>query len=229
MKSKLLIRNSSIAPSNFWREIVVLTETNAETAVCRQVWQMVYQRWRNLLPWSSGYYIANSSYTLIALYGAKSQKTVASLSLHKRFSCSHSFLCKNWIIFCYEIFHEDAILLRSMGLAYLYKKKLIWNIYWYKYDVEELKVFDDGTLIQLLSLGHYPTSCFYLKHTTFRRADSISAFRWNLLSWAQSIELIPISGHQHQHKAEYINQTQHNLSTEVKTNITELHTHDGHA
>jgi hypothetical protein len=34
---------------------------------------------------------------------------------------------------------------------------------------------------------------------TFQRLESVvSFFRWNLLSWAQSIELIPISGHQHQ-------------------------------
>jgi hypothetical protein len=33
----------------------------------------------------------------------------------------------------------------------------------------------------------------YLKHTTFWRLDSVSVFRLNLLSWAQSIELVPIS------------------------------------
>jgi hypothetical protein len=43
--------------------------------------------------------------------------------------------------------------------------------------------------------GHSPSSCFYLKqNTTFRRLDSVSVFRWNLLSWVQSIELVPISG-----------------------------------
>jgi hypothetical protein len=35
---------------------------------------------------------------------------------------------------------------------------------------------------------------------TFRRLDSVSVFRWNLLSWAKSIELFPITGLQHQHK-----------------------------
>jgi hypothetical protein len=33
--------------------------------------------------------------------------------------------------------------------------------------------------------------------TTLRRLDSVS-FRWNVLSWAQSTELVRISGHQHQ-------------------------------
>jgi hypothetical protein len=42
-------------------------------------------------------------------------------------------------------------------------------------------------------LHTYPSSWLYLKHTTFRKLDSISVFRWNLLSWAQSIELVPIS------------------------------------
>jgi hypothetical protein len=45
--------------------------------------------------------------------------------------------------------------------------------------------------------GHYTSSCFCLKSTKFRRLDSVSVFRWNLLSWSQSIELVPISGHQH--------------------------------
>jgi hypothetical protein len=58
---------------------------------------------------------------------------------------------------------------------------------------------------------------FFLFKTTFRRLDSICVFRWNLLSLAQSIELLPISGHQHQHKIGYINQPQHNISARVKT------------
>jgi hypothetical protein len=41
--------------------------------------------------------------------------------------------------------------------------------------------------------GQYPMSCFYFKHTTFRRLDFAFFFRWNLLSWAQLIELVPIS------------------------------------
>jgi hypothetical protein len=48
----------------------------------------------------------------------------------------------------------------------------------------------DGTNIVS---GHYPWSCFYLKHTTLRRLDSVSVFMWNLLSCAQSIELVRIS------------------------------------
>jgi hypothetical protein len=50
-----------------------------------------------------------------------------------------------------------------------------------------LKVCDDGTLIQLLCFWTLSTSCFYLKHTIFRGLDSVSIFRWNVLSWAQSM------------------------------------------
>jgi hypothetical protein len=32
--------------------------------------------------------------------------------------------------------------------------------------------------------GHYPLSCFYLKHTSSWRLDFVSVSRWNLLSWA---------------------------------------------
>jgi hypothetical protein len=48
-------------------------------------------------------------------------------------------------------------------------------------------------------------------------------------SWAQSIELVPISGHQHQHRVGYINKSQHKPSVRVKTNnkkLKKLHTHE---
>jgi hypothetical protein len=70
--------------------------------------------------------------------------------------------------------------------------------------------------------GHYPLSCFHLRHTMFRRLDSFSIFRWNLLSYTQLIELIPISGCLHQHKREYINQAQHKPSARVKTDIKSI-------
>jgi hypothetical protein len=44
------------------------------------------------------------------------------------------------------------------------------------------------------------------------------------------MEVVPISGHQNHHKAEYINQAQHKSSTRVKTKIENfklLHTHIG--
>jgi hypothetical protein len=56
--------------------------------------------------------------------------------------------------------------------------------------------------------------------------ESVSVFRWNLLSWAQ---LIPISGHLHQHKMGYTNQAQHKSSARVKTKIRiikNLHMHE---
>jgi hypothetical protein len=34
-----------------------------------------------------------------------------------------------------------------------------------------------------------------LENTTFRRLDSVPVFMWNLLSWAQQIELRSVSGH----------------------------------
>jgi hypothetical protein len=34
------------------------------------------------------------------------------------------------------------------------------------------------------------------------RLDSVSVFRWNLLSWTQSLELVSISGHQHQSQSQ---------------------------
>jgi hypothetical protein len=48
-------------------------------------------------------------------------------------------------------------------------------------------------------VGHYPSFCLYL-NTTFRRLDSVSVFRWSLLSWAKSIELVPIAGHLYQYQ-----------------------------
>jgi hypothetical protein len=51
--------------------------------------------------------------------------------------------------------------------------------------------------------GHYPSSYFFISNTTFQRLDSVSVFSKTLLSWTQSIDLIPISGHQYQHKIGY--------------------------
>jgi hypothetical protein len=33
--------------------------------------------------------------------------------------------------------------------------------------------------------------------TTFQREDSVSVFRWNLLSWAKQVELVSVSGPAH--------------------------------
>jgi hypothetical protein len=35
---------------------------------------------------------------------------------------------------------------------------------------------------------------FLFKYVTFRRLDSVSVFKWNLLSWTQSTDLVLISG-----------------------------------
>jgi hypothetical protein len=48
----------------------------------------------------------------------------------------------------------------------------------------------------------------------------------SLPSWAQSVELVPISGHLNPQKAAYTYQTQHKLPMGVTTNISELHIHE---
>jgi hypothetical protein len=74
--------------------------------------------------------------------------------------------------------------------------------------------------------GYYPPSCYSLKHAMFRRLNSVSVFRWNLLSYAQSIELVPIYAYQHQHKIRYTNQAQQKPSARVKTKVKKVHTHE---
>jgi hypothetical protein len=53
----------------------------------------------------------------------------------------------------------------------------------------------------------------------FQRLDSVSLFRWNLLSLTQLIELVPIYGQLHQHKKGHANKAQHKPCAWVKTNI----------
>jgi hypothetical protein len=60
------------------------------------------------------------------------------------------------------------------------------------YFVQLLSILQHTKNTIIVISGHYPSSCNYLKHTTFRRLDSVSVFRWNLLSWSQSIQLVPI-------------------------------------
>jgi hypothetical protein len=49
-----------------------------------------------------------------------------------------------------------------------------------------------NTIIVFLDIIHH---LFYTKSTMFWRLHSVSIFMWNLLSWAQLTELVPISGH----------------------------------
>jgi hypothetical protein len=71
-------------------------------------------------------------------------------------------------------------------------------------------------IIVFLDIIHRPVF-FYLKHTTFRNWVLSPSSGEILLSWAQSIELVPTSVHQHQYKVGYVNQTQHKPSARVKT------------
>jgi hypothetical protein len=47
------------------------------------------------------------------------------------------------------------------------------------------------TIIVFLDIVYHP---IFLFKTTFRRLDFVSVFNWYLLNWAQTIELVHISG-----------------------------------
>jgi hypothetical protein len=57
--------------------------------------------------------------------------------------------------------------------------------------------------------------CFW----SFRRLDSVSFYRCNLLIWAPPIELVPISGHQHQHKIGYVHKRVTNHPRELRQTL----------
>jgi hypothetical protein len=61
------------------------------------------------------------------------------------------------------------------------------------------EVNEANHFIHLLCFWALSTALFsiYLKDTEFRRLDSVSVFRWNLLCRAQSTELVPICRHHH--------------------------------
>jgi hypothetical protein len=83
----------------------------------------------------------------------------------------------------------------------------------------DLKDCDDSTLIQLVTFWSlFMVLCFiYTKHFGVWIPSPSSGK--SLLNLAQSIKLVHITGHQHQHKTYYIDQTQHQPSAGVKTNI----------
>jgi hypothetical protein len=68
------------------------------------------------------------------------------------------------------------------------------NAYTKLYDKYQLEQLLTKLMLQLLCFLILSTTLFCLKqHTTFCRPDSVSIFGWNLLSWAQLIDIIPIS------------------------------------
>jgi hypothetical protein len=82
------------------------------------------------------------------------------------------------------------------------------------------------TVVVFLGIIHRPV--FIYKMQRFGGRILSPSSDESLLSWAQSIELVRISGHQNPHKIGYINKSQHKLSVGVKTNIKNikhLHTH----
>jgi hypothetical protein len=80
-----------------------------------------------------------------------------------------------------------------------------------------------NAIIGVLYIIHRPV--FDLKHCFGDWTPPPSSGE-SLLSWAHLVELVPISGHQNQHKTGYINQTQHKPLEAVKTDITNLCMHE---
>jgi hypothetical protein len=78
------------------------------------------------------------------------------------------------------------------------------------------------------------TSCFYSQeHRTMEKVQkktsnylcytwSSEPFKIYLLSWAQSMELIPISGHQHKHKIGYTIQAQDKSSARAEADVKNI-------
>jgi hypothetical protein len=72
-------------------------------------------------------------------------------------------------------------------------------------------------------------ACLFVaaRNTTLRKLVLYPSSGKTLLSWARSVELVPISWHRHQYKIGYMNQPQHKPAVTVKTNmksIKKLHT-----
>jgi hypothetical protein len=67
--------------------------------------------------------------------------------------------------------------------------------------------------------GHYASSGILFKTQRFGNWILFPSSSKSLLSWAQSIEPVPISRHQRQHKVKYTNQTQHEPHAGVETKI----------
>jgi hypothetical protein len=76
--------------------------------------------------------------------------------------------------------------------------------------------------MKLLNFWTLPITLVFMQNTSFRHWILSPSSGKSLLSWAESIELLHISGHGHQHKIGHVNQTQNELSARVKTNINSL-------
>jgi hypothetical protein len=78
-------------------------------------------------------------------------------------------------------------------------------------------------IIDFLDIIHHLVFLF----KTFWKMDScVCPQVHSLLSWAKSVKLVPISGHQHQNKAGYINQAQHKLTKHNINYLQELATYE---
>jgi hypothetical protein len=73
-----------------------------------------------------------------------------------------------------------------------------------------------ATNIMFLDIIH--PSVLYKKHDVSETGFCLR-LQVKLISWTQSIELVPISGHLRQHKIEYTSQAHHKPSARAKTKI----------
>jgi hypothetical protein len=68
------------------------------------------------------------------------------------------------------------------------------------WDVTSYSLVDRYQHFRQICCWPLSTGLFIFQNTTFQRLHSVSVFRYNLLSWAQLIELAPISRHLDQHQ-----------------------------
>jgi hypothetical protein len=98
--------------------------------------------------------------------------------------------------------------LQSVTQCLLYSCWMVW-IVWLCYKVTNWYI---NTMTVFLHIICCP---IFIQKKNFRRLDS-SSTRWNLLTWVQSAQLVPVSGHQHQHKIEYKPTTTQYIPVEVR-------------
>jgi hypothetical protein len=61
--------------------------------------------------------------------------------------------------------------------------------------LEQLAAFNLFIITQLSRFLALPVVPFlFISSATFRRLQSVSVLRWNVLSWTPQIELVPVSG-----------------------------------
>jgi hypothetical protein len=111
------------------------------------------------------------------------------LSLASTYLSFHDVACSSF--FVRRVFLADSLSrLFALRRDFLFVKKAELLSLWRWYISTNIMFW---TLYIVLSLSEN-TILFILQNIAFRRLDSVSVFRQNLLGWTQSIELVPISG-----------------------------------